>query len=171
MDFFSVNMTGVFISVRRRLRSSSGRLLCICRECECDKGRGDTYEVHYCHDYYSGAAAVHWQGLAIAMATYIMYNYRDRSDGFVFAFGTFIGGAYEYICSVFTEIVFGKIFWDYRGLPFNLGGRINLLYCFFWGIATVVDKISNQMILKRLTMYFIIPTGAFFPILSVIIWL
>ena len=147
------------------------RLLCICRECECDKGRGDTYEVHYCHDYYSGAAAVHWQGLAIAMATYIMYNYRDRSDGFVFAFGTFIGGAYEYICSVFTEIVFGKIFWDYRGLPFNLGGRINLLYCFFWGIATVVDKISNQMILKRLTMYFIIPTGAFFPILSVIIWL
>lgn len=72
------------------------------------------------------------------MATYIMYNYRDRSDGFVFAFGTFIGGAYEYICSVFTEIVFGKIFWDYRGLPFNLGGRINLLYCFFWGIAVVV---------------------------------
>ena len=51
--------------------------------------------------------------------------------------GTFIGGAYEYICSVFTEIVFGKIFWDYRGLPFNLGGRINLLYCFFWGIAAV----------------------------------
>lgn len=138
MDFFSVNMTGVFISVRRRLRSSSGRLLCICRECECDKGRGDIYEVHYCHDYYSGASAVHWQGLAIAMATYIIYNYRDRSDGFVFAFGTFIGVAYEYICSVFTEIVFGKIFWDYRGLPFNLGGRINLLYCFFWGIAAVV---------------------------------
>ena len=105
------------------------------------------------------------------MATYIMYNYRDRSDGFVFAFWTFIGGAYEYICSVFTEIVFVKIFWDYRGLPFNLGGRINLLYCFFWGIATVVDKISNQMILKRLTMYFIIPTGDFFPILSVITWL
>lgn len=48
-------------------------------------------------------------------------------------------------------------------LPFNLGGRINLLYCFFWGIETVVDKISNQMILKRLTMYFIIPTGGFFP--------
>ena len=23
-------------------------------------------------------------------------------------------------------------------MPFNLNGRINLLYCFFWGIATVV---------------------------------
>lgn len=31
-----------------------------------------------------------------------------------------------------------KSFWDYRGLPFNLGGRINLLYCFFWGIVAVV---------------------------------
>lgn len=49
-----------------------------------------------------------------------------------------MGGAYEYICSVFTEIVFGKIYWDYSQIPFNLGGRINLLYCFFWGIATVV---------------------------------
>ena len=52
--------------------------------------------------------------------------------------GTLLGGAYEYLCSVFTEIVFGKVFWDYSKIPFNLGGRINLLYCFFWGIAAVV---------------------------------
>ena len=37
-----------------------------------------------------------------------------------------------------TEIMFGKVFWDYSKIPFNLGGRINLLYCFFWGIAAVV---------------------------------
>ena len=49
-----------------------------------------------------------------------------------------MGGAYEYLCSVFTEIFFGKVFWDYSNIPFNLGGRINLLYCFFWGIAAVV---------------------------------
>ena len=49
-----------------------------------------------------------------------------------------LGGAYEYVCSVFTEIVFGKVFWDYSNIMFNLGGRINLLYCFFWGIAAVV---------------------------------
>ena len=30
------------------------------------------------------------------------------------------------------------MFWDYSKIPFNLGGRINLLYCFFWGIAAVV---------------------------------
>ena len=49
-----------------------------------------------------------------------------------------MGGAYEYLCSVVTERVFGTVFWDYSAIPFNLGGRINLLYCFFWGIAAVV---------------------------------
>ena len=38
-----------------------------------------------------------------------------------------IGGAYEYVCSAFTELVFGTIFWDYSGFAFNLGGRINLV--------------------------------------------
>ena len=36
-----------------------------------------------------------------------------------------------------TELLFGTVFWDYSGFKFNLGGRINLLYCFFWGIAAV----------------------------------
>lgn len=84
-----------------------------------------------------GPFSIVW-GLAIVLATLILYNYRKKSDGFIFLFGTVLGGAYEYLCSVFTEIVFGKVFWDYSGIPFNLGGRINLLYCFFWGIAAVV---------------------------------
>ncbi|MEJ8734364.1 putative ABC transporter permease [Mediterraneibacter sp. ICN-202921] len=77
-------------------------------------------------------------GIACALLTWILYRYRDKSDRYIFVFGTFLGGAYEYICSVFTELVFGTVFWDYSKIPFNLGGRINLLYCFFWGIAAVV---------------------------------
>ena len=42
------------------------------------------------------------------------------------------------MCSVLGELVFGQVFWDYSEIPFNLGGRVNLLYCFFWGIAAVV---------------------------------
>lgn len=84
-----------------------------------------------------GPFSVVW-GLALALGTLLLYNYRNRSDGFIFLFGTFLGGAYEYLCSVFTELFFGKIFWDYSSIPFNLGGRINLLYCFFWGIAAVI---------------------------------
>ena len=84
-----------------------------------------------------GPFSIVW-GLAIAFATLLLYNYRQRSDGLIFIIGTVLGGVYEYFCSVFTEIVFGKVFWDYSAIPFNLGGRINLLYCFFWGIDAVV---------------------------------
>ena len=84
-----------------------------------------------------GPFSIVW-GLAIALVSWMLYQYRNRSDRFLFLVGTFLGGAYEYLCSVFTELVFGKVFWDYSRIPFNLGGRINLLYCFFWGIAAVV---------------------------------
>ena len=94
-----------------------------------------------------GPFSIVW-GLAIAAATLMLYKYKDRSDGFLFLIGTGLGGAYEYLCSVFTEIVFGKVFWDYSDIPFNLGGRINLLYCFFWGIAAVV---WFKLIYKRLS--------------------
>ena len=84
-----------------------------------------------------GPFSIVW-GLAIALVTALLYRYKDRSNTFLFGMGTFLGGAYEYLCSVFTELVFGKVFWDYSDIPFNLGGRINLLYCFFWGFAEVV---------------------------------
>lgn len=84
-----------------------------------------------------GPFSVVW-GLAIALVTVLLYKDRDKQEHHIFWVGVFLGGAYEYICSVFTEILFGKIFWDYSAMPFNLGGRINLLYCFFWGIAAVV---------------------------------
>ena len=84
-----------------------------------------------------GPFSIVW-GLGIAFFTFLLQRYQNRSDSYLFFMGTVLGGAYEYICSVFTELVFGTVFWDYSKIPFNLGGRINLLYCFFWGIAAVI---------------------------------
>lgn len=84
-----------------------------------------------------GPFSIVW-GLGCAILTWILYRYREQSDRRLFLCGTILGGAYEYICSVFTEIVFGTVFWDYSKIPFNLGGRINLLYCFFWGFAAII---------------------------------
>ena len=84
-----------------------------------------------------GPFSVVW-GLGFAIATLLLHRYRNRSDRMLFLIGTVVGGVYEYVCSVFTEIVFGKVFWDYSHMQLNLGGRINLLYCFFWGIAAVI---------------------------------
>ncbi len=84
-----------------------------------------------------GPFSIVW-GLGCALLTLFLYRYRHKSDRYIFLAGTLLGGVYEYVCSVFTELVFGTVFWDYSGFAFNLGGRINLLYCFFWGIAAVV---------------------------------
>ena len=108
---------------------------------------GDITETIYCRVYGGvwmsrsslvwGPFSIVW-GLGIALATILLYRYKNHSEVFLFSVGTILGGAYEYVCSVFTEIAFGKVFWEYSHMPFNLGGRINLLYCFFWGIAAVV---------------------------------
>lgn len=107
---------------------------------------GDLVETLFCRvrlGWWMSRSSVVWGpfsivwGLALAAATLLLYRYRDRSASFFFVAGTLLGGLYEYLCSVFTELVFGAVFWDYSSIPFNLGGRINLLYCFFWGFAAV----------------------------------
>lgn len=108
---------------------------------------GDIVETLFCR-YTAGVwmsrSSVVWGpfslvwGIAIALATAILHKDKDKPDSYIFMIGTILGGVYEYSCSVFTEIVFGKVFWDYSHIPFNIGGRVNLLYCFFWGIAAVV---------------------------------
>ena len=84
-----------------------------------------------------GPFSVVW-GLALALSTVLLRNCENKSDSAIFAFGVFMGGAYEYVCSAVGELLFGVIFWDYSGFKFNIAGRVNLLYCFFWGIAAVV---------------------------------
>ncbi len=84
-----------------------------------------------------GPFSIVW-GAGIAGFTFLLHRYQDKKDTSLFLLGTVLGGVYEYVCSVFTELVFGTVFWDYSKIPFNLGGRINLLYCFFWGIAAVI---------------------------------
>ena len=108
---------------------------------------GDTVETVYCRimdGVWMSRSSVVWGpfsivwGLGIVLATMFLSKYKDKSHMVLFIAGSLLGGFYEYVCSAFTEVVFGKVFWEYSHIPFNLGGRINLLYCFFWGMASVV---------------------------------
>ena len=84
-----------------------------------------------------GPFSVVW-GLALVLAAVLLRGSEHLSERRIFWFGVILGGAYEYVCSAVTELLFGTVFWDYSKFKFNLGGRINLLYCFFWGIAAVL---------------------------------
>ena len=108
---------------------------------------GDLIETLYCRvtagvwmsrsSVLYGPFSIVW-GLGAVLMTVMLERLRNRDSLAVFLSGAVLGGVYEYVCSVFTEVMFGTIFWDYSGFKFNLGGRINLLYCFFWGMAAVV---------------------------------
>ncbi len=96
-----------------------------------------------------GPFSVVW-GLALVMATVLLRQNQQKSDRYLFVFGTIMGGAYEYLCSAVTELLFGTVFWDYSKFKFNLGGRINLLYCFFWGIAAVAWMRYGYPLIEKL---------------------
>ena len=108
---------------------------------------GDIIETLYCRltagvwmsrsSLVYGPFSIVW-GFGAVLMTVLLERFQDRNDRYVFLAGMVLGGAYEYICSVLSEKLFGAVFWDYSGFRFNLGGRINLLYCIFWGIAAVV---------------------------------
>lgn len=84
-----------------------------------------------------GTFSVVW-GLGAVVLTVVLRRLAGKEDRYVFLAGCLIGGVYEYLCSVFTEVFLGTTFWDYSNMPFNFGGRTNLLYCVFWGLLAVV---------------------------------
>lgn len=77
-------------------------------------------------------------GLGAVVLTVTLQPLAQKADRYVFLAGFVIGGVYEYMCSVFTEIVFGTVFWDYSHMVLNIGGRTNVLFCFFWGVLALV---------------------------------
>lgn len=76
--------------------------------------------------------------LGAVLLTLVFHKMDDQGSMKIFLAGTVLGGAYEYICSWVQEVAFGVCFWDYRHLPLNLNGRINLVFCLFWGAVAVL---------------------------------
>lgn len=108
---------------------------------------GDIIETFYCYavggtwmsrsSVLYGPFSIVW-GIGAVVLTLILSRFAHKPDRYIFFVGALIGGVYEYGCSLFTEIVLGSVFWDYSWMPFNIGGRTNLLYMGFWGILSVV---------------------------------
>lgn len=84
-----------------------------------------------------GPFSIVW-GAGAVLLTLVFHRMEDQSAARIFMAGTVLGGAYEYICSWLQEVLFGACFWDYRHLPLNIHGRVNLVFCLFWGGAAIV---------------------------------
>ena len=77
-------------------------------------------------------------GVGAVALSLALYRYRNRGPWLSFLSGMVVGSAVEYVCSLLQELVLGSRSWDYSHLPFNLNGRICLLYSVFWGVLGVL---------------------------------
>lgn len=76
-------------------------------------------------------------GVGAVVLTVSLYRFRNRGKWLSFAGGTLVGSIVEYVCSWAQEMAFGSRSWDYSTKPFNINGRICLMYSLLWGILGV----------------------------------
>ncbi|MEG2054100.1 MAG: putative ABC transporter permease, partial [Oscillospiraceae bacterium] len=76
-------------------------------------------------------------GFGALLMTLTMWWLRKERDIAMFFCGAVLGSVYEFFCSWLQETVLGTVSWEYSEMPFNLYGRINLLYSLFWGILAL----------------------------------
>lgn len=84
-----------------------------------------------------GQLSLVW-GMGAVLFTLLLKRMERGGAVHLFLAGALAGSAYEYLCSWLQEICFGANFWDYRHLPLNLNGRVNLMFSLFWGLAALV---------------------------------
>ena len=115
---------------------------------------GDITETIFCRitaGYWMSRSSVVWGpfslvwGLAIAAVTQLLYRYKDRPASWLFVAGTLLGGAYEYLCSVFTEVVFGTVLYPpishmIESLPKRFGTVLTWGLCVFMAANIAVSS-------------------------------
>lgn len=96
-----------------------------------------------------GAVSIVW-GLGALLMTFTLFPLRRYGTWAVFMGGAILGGSFEYLASLFLEMAYHRLFWDYSSLPLNIDGRTNLLYAAFWGLAGVVwtDHLAAYLLQK-----------------------
>ncbi|MDD3304154.1 MAG: putative ABC transporter permease [Clostridia bacterium] len=73
-----------------------------------------------------------------AMALMIVFLGRIKESRKIFLLGTVLGGAFEYLCSLMQEKMFGSISWDYSNNFLNIDGRTTIPFAIIWGLLSLI---------------------------------
>lgn len=77
-------------------------------------------------------------GFGAVLISVLFVRMSHSKNIWIFLGCAFAGGAFEYLCSLFQEIVFGTVSWSYGPNNFGIFERTSLIYCIFWGILGIV---------------------------------
>lgn len=76
-------------------------------------------------------------GIGAIFLFYISKRVKSVTMTFILSF--FIGSFVEFFYSLLQENLFGTLSWDYSASPFNLQGRITLIYSLGWGFLGIIS--------------------------------
>ncbi len=76
-------------------------------------------------------------GFGGALLTILLYKEEKSFLLKIFALSFLSATLLEYIMSFGMELVMGFCAWDYSNLPFNINGRVCLLFSIFWGFLGI----------------------------------
>ena len=86
-------------------------------------------------------------GAAALLITLFMEKRRSSAEILLFSF--IAASVIEYSASFLEELILGTPSWNYSTKPFNLNGRICLLYSVFWSVmALSYSRLVNPLILE-----------------------
>lgn len=68
-----------------------------------------------------------------------------------FIIGAITATVVEYVVDYLYEHLFSMHIWNYSSMPFNLNGRVCLLFSFFWGILSLLLVYWIHPIIKQYT--------------------
>ena len=77
-------------------------------------------------------------GFGALIVIICMYKLRYMHDLWIFLCSMIIGSVFEYMCSLFQELTFSTISWEYSNTQLNLHGRTNIMFAFMWGVLGVI---------------------------------
>lgn len=86
-----------------------------------------------------------------AVAVYLLSGLlRNKNTLVQFIAFTVSGAAVEYFGSLFQELCFGSVSWDYSAHALNLGGRVSLKMALMWGALGILFMRLTFPLLNRL---------------------
>lgn len=85
-----------------------------------------------------------------AIIMILSLQYFKKNYNTLFIGGCIVGSITEYLVSWIGEMILHLKWWDYSKMPFNINGRICLLYSVFWGFLGLYLMISVNPKVDRL---------------------
>ena len=77
-------------------------------------------------------------GFGALLITICFSRFSSNKNSIIFLGCMVAGGIFEYMCSLFQEMVFGTVSWSYASDSLGIFERTSLIYCLVWGVLGVM---------------------------------